>query len=181
MYRDSRSKRIVAVINCVLNQNARAPDCAVFPGMNAQVVDVLKKHGVGVIQMPCPEMTCIDLPRSRPEGASINDVLDTPKGRECCRKLSASVVDQIQEFVENGFKVLAILGGDVGSPGCAVHLSTVDGTGQGIAEGSGVFIMELHAELRKRGIEIPFRGIRDSDPNKLAEDILWVDRLLAEP
>ena len=166
---------MVAVINCVLNQNARASGAAVFPGMNIQVVDVLKKHGVGVLQMPCPEMTCLGLPRSRPEGASIRDVLDTPKGRECCRQLSVSVVDQIQEFLENGFKVLAILGGDVDSPGCAVHLST----GR-IVEGSGVFMKELYAELEKRNIKIPFRGIRDSDSEKLAEDIAWLDRLLSE-
>ena len=177
MYRDRRSKRMVAVINCVLNQNARAPDCAVFPGMNVQVVDVLKKHGVGIIQMPCPEMTCLDLPRSTPEGSSIRDALDTLKGRECCRQLSVSVVDQIQEFMENGFKVFAILGGDVGSPGCAVHLSTGDETNQEILEGSGVFIKELYAELAKRNIEIPFRGIRDSNTNELAEDISWIDRL----
>jgi len=80
MYRDRRSKRIVAVINCILNQNARAPDAAVFPGMNIQVIDILKKYGVGALQMPCPEMMCLDLQRSRPEGASIRDVLDTPKG-----------------------------------------------------------------------------------------------------
>lgn len=179
MYRDRRSKRMVAVINCVLNQNARAPDAAVFPGMNTQVVDVLEKYGVGVLQMPCPEMACLDLPRSRPEGASIRDVLDTPKGRECCRQLSVSVVDQIQEFLENGFKVLAILGGDVGSPGCAIHLSTGK-TNQKILEESGVFMRELYAELKKRNIEMPFRGIRDSDQNELAEDISWIERLLTK-
>jgi hypothetical protein len=48
--------RIVAVIQYVLNQNARAPGAAVFPGMDTKIIDVLKKHEVGVLQMPCPEM-----------------------------------------------------------------------------------------------------------------------------
>jgi len=33
---------------------------------------------------------------------------------------------------------------------------------------------ELYAELEKRNIKIPFRGIRDSDSEKLAEDIAWL-------
>jgi len=178
MYHDKRSMKIVVVINCVLNQNARAPGAAVFPGMNAKVIEVLRKHDVGVLQMPCPEMTCLGLLRSRPEGTSIRDILDTPEGRECCRKLSIFVVDQIEEFLKNNFKVLAILGGDVNSPGCAVHLSKENN--YELEEGSGVFMEELHREISKRNIKIPFRGIRDSDPEKLMEDINWLNRLLSE-
>ena len=177
MYRDNRSMRIIAVINCVLNQNARAPGAAVFPGMNTKVIDVLKRHDVGVLQMPCPEMVCLGLPRSRPEGVSIRDVLDTREGRECCRRLSVFVADQIQEFLKNGFKVLAVLGGDVNSPGCAVHTSEEDECE--LVEGSGVFMEGLQLELSKRDIRMPFRGIRDSDFEKLMEDIAWLDRLLA--
>jgi predicted secreted protein len=107
----------------------------------------------------------------------MRDVLDTAQGRECCRKLSVFVADQIQEFLKNGFKVLAVLGGDVNSPGCAVHVS--DENGYELVEGSGVFMMELYSELSKRNIKIPFRGVRDSDPRKLVEDVDWLDRLLA--
>jgi len=178
MYRDKRSMKIVAVIHCIVNQNSRAPGAAVFPAMNTKVIEVLKKHEVGVLQMPCPEMICLGFPRSRPEGASIWDVLDTKEGRECCRKLSIFVADQIEEFLKHGFKVLAILGGDVNSPGCAVHLSKEDM--YKLEKGSGVFMKELHAELSKRGIKIPFRGIRDSDPEKLMEDVNWLDNLLSK-
>ena len=179
MYHDKRSMRIVVVINCVLNQNARAPGAAVFPGMNTKVIDILRKHKVGVLQMPCPEMICLGLLRSRPEGTSIWDIIDTQDGRKCCRRLSVFVADQIEEFLNNGFKVLAILGGDVDSPGCAVHTS--DEKGYELVEGSGVFMRELYSELKRRGIRIPFRGIRDSDQNRLMEDIRWIDNLLAEP
>ncbi|WP_292565900.1 hypothetical protein [Methylomonas sp.] len=33
---------------------------------------------------------------------------------------------------------------------------------------------ELQDELHKRHIEIPFKGIRDSDPEMFAQDIEWV-------
>jgi len=180
MWNDERSKKMVAVINCVLNHSARAPGAAVYPGINHDVIDILKKYGVGVIQMPCPEMVCIDLPRTRPDGASIHDVLDMPEGRSCCERLSASVVDSIEEYRRHGFTVAAVLGGDVGSPGCAVHVSSTENGRQMLGEGSGVFIQTLQEELRRRDIEIPFRGIRDSARETLQEDLEWLEGILGE-
>jgi len=72
-----------------------------------------------------------------------------------------------------------MLGEDADSPGCAVHTS--DEKGYELVEGSGVFMRELYSELKRRGIRIPFRGIRDSDQNRLMEDIRWIDNLLADP
>jgi len=39
---------------------------------------------------------------------------------------------------------------------------------------------ELQTELRKRCIEIPFKGIRDYDPEMFAEDIEWVREVLSK-
>ena len=38
---------------------------------------------------------------------------------------------------------------------------------------------ELQAELRNRGIEVPFRGIRDYDPEMFAQDLEWVREVLS--
>ena len=176
---DRRSKRMVAVINCVVNHNARAPGAAKYPGINHDVVDVLRKHDAGVIQMPCPEMVCLGLPRAREPGVSIRDVMDTPEGRSCCHKLSTSVVDTIEEYLRNGHTVAAVLGGDVGSPGCAVPFPPPETGAQIPAGGLGVFIKALLEELRKRDIRIPIRGIRDSARETLLEDVEWLDDLLA--
>ena len=178
MWNDQRSKRMVAVINCVINHSARAPECAVYPGLNSDVVDLLSKHGVGIIQMPCPEMVCLGLPRQRPDDASIRDVLDTPDGRAGCKRLAASVADQVEEFRRYGFAVDAILGGDVGSPGCAVHVGADQDGGPVFGERCGVFIRELLGELEQRGIRIPIRGIRDSARETLAEDLEWIQQVL---
>lgn len=178
--KDKRSRKMVAVINCILNQNARDFGAARYQGMNTDIIGILNKHGVGVLQLPCPEMSCLGLSRSRPKGLSIRYVLDTPDGRKCCRQLSISVVDQIHEYLKHNSKVLAILGGDAGSPGCAVHISSEDTTNQTLADKSGVFMKELEAELRERNIKVPFRGIRDSSREMLKQDVAWLDNLLTE-
>ena len=40
---------------------------------------------------------------------------------------------------------------------------------------------ELIAELHVREIDIPFRGMRDSSPETLKEDLDWLEQILARP
>lgn len=179
MSEDRRSRKMVAVINCVINHSARAEGAARYAGVNHDVLDILRKHGVGVIQMPCPEMVCLGLPRARATGLSIRDVLDTPTGRSRCEELSRGVVDTILEFQRHGYAVLAILGGDVGSPGCAVP-APQEANGEPIPGGRwGVFTGALRNELSRREVSIPIRGIRDSAPETLQADMAWLDGVLA--
>ncbi|GAH89279.1 unnamed protein product, partial [marine sediment metagenome] len=44
---------------------------------------------------------------------------------------------------------------------------------------SGVFIKALMEELSKRKLKIPLRGIRDSAPATLEEDLDWLEETLA--
>lgn len=171
---DQRSRRMVAVINCILNHNARAPRVARYPGMNMDVVEVLNRYDVGVIQMPCPEMVFMGLPRVEDPNASILEILDTPEGRACCERLAGTVVDEIEEYRRNGYTVAAILGGDVKSPGCAVPCPATDNPGDW-----GLFIQALQKELSGRDIDIPIRGIRDSAQETMAEDLSWLEGVLA--
>ena len=181
MKSDRRSRKMVAVINCVSNHNARAQGAAMYPGINHEVVDMLRKHDVGVIQVPCPEMACLGLQRTRQPGVSIRDALDTPAGRSCCEELSISVADTIEEFQSNGYTVAAVLGGDVKSPGCAVPFPPPEDGVDMPRSSCGVFMKGLFDELHRRGIQIPIRGIRDSARKTMMEDIDWPDRTLAGP
>jgi hypothetical protein len=88
------------------------------------------------------------------------------------------VVDQIQDYIDNKFSVLAILGGNRESPGCAVHFQENSASNQRLAAHSGVFMKELAAEMEKRNIRIPFHGMRDADDRMLRQDILWLNELL---
>ena len=168
--KDVASRRVVALIECHLNQNARDPGAARYPAVNDSLLEALRKHDAGLLQIPCPEMFCLGLPRTRPPGTSIRQNLDPGKARY----LAVQVADRIEEYERNGMRVVGILGGDVSSPGCAVH-PTESGLDP---ERSGIFMLELHGVLASRGLEIPFRGIRESDPEAFAEDLAWVERAL---
>jgi predicted secreted protein len=168
--KDVAGRRVVALIECHLNQNARDPGAARYPAVNDALLDLLRGHEVGLLQIPCPEMFCLGLPRERPAGTSIRENLEPGKARY----LAAQVADRIEEYVRHGRKVVAILGGDIQSPGCAVHV-----TGSGLdPERSGIFMLALHEVLESRGIDVPFRGIRESDPDTFAADLAWIDTTL---
>jgi len=170
---DCRGGRFVAVIDCVLNQNVRDRGAASFPGMNFELLQLCHEFGVGVLQMPCPEVAALGFRRKRPAGTTIRKALDTSAGRQCCAELAVSLARQMQAAIDEGCELVAVLGGNPRSPGCAVH-----GNESGLAAESGIFMLALHSELRQRGIDVPFRGLRDTSPDLLAADLQWFRTLL---
>lgn len=173
---DGRSGRVVAVIECVLNQNVRDAGAAVSSAMNDELLAVCREHAVGLLQMPCPELACLGPDRERAPGQSLRQAMETEGSRRACATLAVQVADRIEAQVRAGQHVLAVLGGNVGSPGCAVHRDAA-----GLAASSGVLMLALQAELRRRGLEIPFRGLRDADADAaaMAEDLRWLRERLA--
>jgi len=166
---DARAGRLVAVIECVFNQNARDAGAATYAAMNRQLIDLCHAHDVGILQLPCPEIACLGFQRKRPAGRSIRQALDTDSGRRCCAKIGADAADRLANYAHVGYRIVAVLGGNQQSPGCAVHDS-----GTALQPESGVLMRELQTELRKRGLEIPFRGLRDADTELLAQDLDWL-------
>jgi hypothetical protein len=81
----------------------------------------------------------------------------------------------VRDYADNGMTEVAVLGGDVGSPGCAV---VDDPAASGVAAGSGVFIEALSAALAERGLSVPFRGLRDSGARTLSEDLAELEAQL---
>jgi hypothetical protein len=90
--RDQRSRRLVAVIECALNQSARDAGAASYPAVNKALLTLCMRYDVGVVQIPCPEMRFMRLSRERPPGKSIREVLDTPAGCQCCLAISLELV-----------------------------------------------------------------------------------------
>ena len=166
---DSRSCRFIAVIECILNQNARDVGAANFPAINQPILQLCVEHNVGILQIPCPEIIFLGFGRKRQKGQSIREALDTPEGRRCCREISIDIADRIQEYISQGYQTISVLAGNPKSPGCAVHYE-----GDKLSTASGVLMNELFDEFRSRSINVPFRGIRDSDSKLFAEDIEWV-------
>lgn len=173
---DNRGRRLVAVIECILNQNARDAGAATFPSMNWDVVSLCREHDVGILQMPCPEIACLGFSRARKPGQSIRELLDMDSGRYCCMKIATEVADRLETYDREGYQVLAVLGGNPQSPGCAVHNNEQD-----LLPESGILMQELHAELSRRGLLVPFKGMRDSDDKLLAEDLCWLRSVFEHP
>lgn len=171
---DGRSGRVVAVIECVLNQNVRDAGAAASPAMNDALVALCREHAVGLLQMPCPELASLGPARRRERGQTLRQAMETPHSRDCCARLAEQGADRIEAQLRAGQRVLAVLGGNVGSPGCAVHQDAA-----GLAAASGVLMLALQAELRRRGLEIPFRGLRDADAAAMAEDLRWLRERVA--
>jgi predicted secreted protein len=171
---DGRGGRFVVVIDCVLNQNVRDQGAANCPAMNFEFLRLCHENGIGIMQMPCPEIAALGFKRQRPPGTSIRQALDTLAGQQACAELAASVVGRIVELSGQGFQPLAVLGGNPRSPGCAVHQEA-----NALDAESGIFMLALQAELRHHGLDPPFRSLRDASPEWLAEDLQWLSQLSA--
>lgn len=171
---DPRSGRLVFLIECMLNQNARDMGAATCPAANRQVLDILLQNDIGMAQIPCPEMACLGFARSRPSGMSIRSALDRPATQHRCRLLARQTAERIEDYRSHGVEVLAILGGNEASPGCAVHSNGAMGLPGALRPESGIFMLALATELTQRDIAVPFRGMHDADAGSLVQDLAWL-------
>ena len=70
MFTDGRSKAIVFVAHCIMNQNSISDGTAEYPGSISEIMKLLYKSHVGIVQMPCPELLCIGLDRGNIDGSA---------------------------------------------------------------------------------------------------------------
>ena len=159
-FEDKRSKKVMFVAHCILNQNARINSCGYTPAAIPKIAGCLIERGIGISQMPCPELGCLGLGRGGAE--EIYDQLSTPGARRYLKTLAASVVYQAQQYRKQGFRVLGVLGID-GSPSCGVDLTWYEGEGPG----TGAYMEELREALKKANLaDIPVKGVQDALPDE---------------
>ena len=175
--RDARGRRFVAVIECALNQNARDTGAAGFPAMNFELLQRCHQHDVGILQMPCPEIAALGFERKRPAEKgkiqNLRQALDSEHGRSWCQALAVETADRIEGYLSQGCELLAIVGGNPHSPGCAIHHGP-----EALREESGIFMKALQEELRRRRHEAVFQPMRDHDPQLLQEDLARFQEVL---
>ena len=165
-FNDVRSKRIVLVPHCVLNQNARVAGAAVRPAAMEELISGLLRQNLGMLQMPCPELVLLGLDRAH---LPIRSLLEKQVGRAHLQSMARDLVRQIEFYRKCGVAVLAILGKN-GSPTCGVE-KTWRG---GVVPGMGVFTEELRKVLCESGLDIRILGIEDADPAAVLQDITEV-------
>jgi predicted secreted protein len=130
-----RSKKILIVSHCILNQNTVIEEEARAEGAVQSAVEWAMKQGYGFLQLPCPEFTFLGL--NRPP--MTYEQYDTPEYRKHSREILMPVLKQAEEYVNNGYELAGILGIQ-SSPSC-------DPT-------RGVFMEELTDMLKEKGIPL---------------------------
>jgi uncharacterized protein YbbK (DUF523 family) len=134
---DARSRRVVFVSHCLLNENVRFLGGATRPGAISDVLDPYVADGVGIVQLPCPEQ--------RAWGGVLKRSMLRLYGRPMLRRrlvrrafvavarrvtafeyarLARRTAAEIADYVESGFEVVEVVGAGA-SPSCGV-LTTID-------------------------------------------------------
>jgi predicted secreted protein len=159
MLKDKRSRKIAIVAHCILNQNSRVFGLAERSSAIAEIVEFLILNDMGIIQMPCPELTYAGILRKSQTKNQYGDA----KFRKHCKKIAEENVEQIQEYSKGKIKTRIIIGVD-GSPS------------SGITD-SGILIEELRSMLKKKRFTVPFYGIRYE---RLSEDLNNLEKMIRD-
>lgn len=121
-----RGRRIALVAHCVLNQNTVLTGWARAKGGYTSAVCQIMEQGLGLLQLPCPEMMYLGVDRPPQTFADY----DTPAFRQHCRNLLAPTLAELSRLLEDGSTVELLLGIE-NSPCCDLRA------------GKGVFMEEL--------------------------------------
>jgi predicted secreted protein len=176
VFTDARSRKIVLVAHCILNQNAISDGTADFPGSDEGILRELLQAGVGILQLPCPELNCLGLDRGDPAGGERPVIEENTRIREAmghtapARILAAlveRVVFEVEEYRRHGFTIVGLVGINR-SPSCGVNTtSRIDQE----EPGRGVFIEALRDALSVRGIHVDMIGIKASQPEQARQRV----------
>jgi predicted secreted protein len=131
---DERSRKIIFLSHCILNENTRYPGGAFTPGMLSTVVREIDRKGYGIVQMPCPEqrawggvlkkymLLSYGLNNS---GSLLNAfrhilfplfILHT---KRVYKRMAHDSVEMIEDYKKSGFDTIGIFGIN-GSPTCGI-------------------------------------------------------------
>jgi uncharacterized protein YbbK (DUF523 family) len=130
---DERSRRVVFLSHCLLNQNVRYLGGACNRGIVPEAVDRFVRDGVGIYQLPCPEQAAwggvMKLSILRFYGAKQTLAyrlrgallpLFRAYTRWVYRHLARRIVRHMEDYARSGCEVVGVVGvGD--SPSCGVR------------------------------------------------------------
>lgn len=135
--RDARSRRVVLVSHCLLDENTRYAGGATRPGAVREVVDELVDAGYGIHQLPCPERRAWGgalrrhAVRMYGSKGTLAYVLRRPLLRAFTwwtglvyRRLARQVARDVADYRRSGFEVVGLVG-VAASPTCGVT-TTID-------------------------------------------------------
>ncbi|MFH0829927.1 MAG: hypothetical protein V1887_02075 [Candidatus Aenigmatarchaeota archaeon] len=146
-----RSRKVIFVSHLLLNQNAAAAGCERAPGAVKELLELLGESGIGIIQLPDPELECFGLDRK----SKGKEALDTKAYRGTCKKHADDIVRQIESYMKSKYQIVGVLGVEF-NPTWAVH-QLANGTRN--VPGKGVLIEELETAMHGKRYQIPIVGV----------------------
>ena len=150
--------KVIFVAHCLLN-----PAVNPFYEIDTSVIDELRKLGLAIEQMPCPEVGLYNVKRK----PKTRDELDVYEYRKVVRNYANYVRKLIEKFRKAGIQVVAIVGFRY-SPSCGVK-RTLFGPNylkRREARASGLFIEEI-----KKLVDVPILEYDPENPSKLIDDV----------
>ena len=130
--KDKRSRKVVFLSHCILNENTRFLGGACRPGCVSEIVTQCVEKNIGIVQIPCPEQ--------KAWGGVIKRLLLMAYGAKgtflyTCRYIAIPLIllytkwiygwmarqtaHQIKDYLDSGFSLHGVVGID-GSPTCGV-------------------------------------------------------------
>ncbi len=176
IFNDKRSKSVLFVAHCILNQNAKSDGTASYPGFINEIMNLFSSTDYGIVQMPCPELHCLGLDRGDDKGGTIPVLEENTRIRKVMKNVDSInktqqliqlVVYQIKEYIKHGFDIKGIIGINR-SPSCGVE--STSGNNMEVS-GEGIFIEGLRKELEKNDISVNIIGIKVFEAKKAIEKI----------
>lgn len=153
-----RSKNLIIVSHCVLNQNSVVSPLARARGV-FEFVSHLIEEGIGIIQLPCPELRYLGITRKPME----KEEYDTLEYRNLCKELFSPVMKELENYIKNGYTIKGIIAINE-SPTCSISGKT------------GIFMEEIlkqfeEREIKLKYIEVPSYYDDKRDSEKLFNEI----------
>lgn len=145
----NRSEKFIFVPFCLIAQAYQAKGLVKYEWRSTikPIVQLLIDNDINIIQMPCAEATFNKSLIREPKGLS---KYNTEEFNKHCQKEADSVIDEIKNIVNSGYKVIAIMGIEQ-SPSCCVNYIY---TNKGNEKRRGLFIEKVYEGIKEYNIPI---------------------------
>ncbi|WP_300276290.1 CD3072 family TudS-related putative desulfidase [Peptacetobacter sp.] len=177
-------KNIILVSHCMLNIFSKVENFGEEEGREdarKKIIKTIIDNEIGIIQLPCPELIMYGSKR----WGHVKDQFDTPYFRNTCKKELETYILQIEEYINNGYNIIGILGID-GSPSCGINL-TCRGNWKGeigsnpnlkdtintisYTKEMGVMMEELKKLIKEKNIDIDMFGFTTENAEEICKYI----------
>lgn len=132
-----RSKRVIFISHCILNQNTVVCPLARAKGAYTEIIETIMKNGIGIHQLPCPEYRHLGIKRD----PMTKEEYDTEEYRKVCKNISIDTIGIMKKYIENGYEIAGLIGVNE-SPTCSIRNS------------KGIFIEEILELMNKSNLDI---------------------------